>query len=266
MKNFEEIRNTFSRRYQDLLEEHKPLKNFLLEVFIFGTAYVVGGFFRDALLNKKSRDIDIILDVDHDRILSILKTSHLDYEVNRHNGIKIKLNSFNADIWSLQNNWAFKNKLVKLNEADKLNSIAKGCFYNYDSLVINLHNYNYSIRYFTDFYNSNVLDIMQKTASYKNLNPTPEANILRAIYINQKFNSEFSENTLYYLGEGIKRLEYYYSNPIEKLIQVRNDYPKYKILNDVLIKQKVEYIHSMFLMREKQYYFSSIIDYSDSPF
>lgn len=262
MNQFVGIKANFSRRYQSLLEEHRPLKNFLLEVFFGGTAYVVGGFLRDTLLDKKSRDIDIIVESDHDKLISILKNSQLHFDVNRHNGIKIRLNDFNADIWSLQNNWAFKKNLVKLNESDKLNSIAKGCFYNYDSLVINLHNYNYNIRYFSEFCNNNSLDILQKTAAYKNLNPTPEANILRAIYIRQKYNIEYSGNTINYLEEAIRRLEYYYSNPLERLIKVRNDYAKYCILSDDLLAQEVELIHSLFIKLKKQYYISSFTDYS----
>ena len=47
---------------------------------------------------------------------------------------------------------------LKLNENDKLNSIAKGCFYNFDSLVINLHTFSLNIQNYTNYKKYNKLE------------------------------------------------------------------------------------------------------------
>lgn len=117
--------------------------------------------------------------------------SQVIYDVNRYGGIKIKLNSLEIDIWTIENNWAFKNNLVKLNDNDKLNSIAKGCFYNFDALVINLYTYDFNLRYFNDCIEKKELNILQEHPIYKNLNPSVEANIIRAIHLSKNYNLDF---------------------------------------------------------------------------
>ena len=231
-----DIKKSFQIKFRSLLDEEPILKEFLLNVFVYGTAYVVGGYFRDFLNNKESRDIDIIIDLDSVKLLDILSNMDCYYTINRHGGIKLKLQKIDVDLWSLEKNWAFKNKLVKLNENDKLNSIAKGCFFNYDSLVINLHNYTYNIRYYNDFLNARILDILQKSSCYKNLNPTVEANIIRAFYIKETFNINFSENITEYIVKKMESLSDKYKDGLKRIISIKAMYPKYQELsNDFLI-------------------------------
>lgn len=206
--------------------------HFFYEIFIHGSAYVVGGYFRDFLLDKTSRDIDVITDIDNNLLLNIVKDSGCLYSINRHGGIKIKLSETEIDIWTINNNWSFKNNLVKLNENDTLNSIAKGCFYNFDSLVINLHTYNYNLRYFNECLNKRELNIFQKKSLYKNLNPSIEANILRAIYLNKYFNLSFSQNTLDYLNMRVKYLSDKFENPIIQILKIKEDYIKYNLITE----------------------------------
>src|SRR5690606_15488077 len=136
------------------------------DLFVYGSAYVVGGYFRDFLSDITSRDIDIITDLSGEELMSIIKKSKVSHTVNRHGGIKISLQNTELDIWTLNNNWAFKNKLVKLNDEDTLNSIAKGCFFNFDALVINLHTFNFNTRYYNECINSKKLNILQNNSLY----------------------------------------------------------------------------------------------------
>lgn len=214
--------------------------HFFYSVFTFGTAYVVGGFFRDFINDKPSRDIDIIVDIENERLIEILREFKLEYSINRHGGIKIKLPSLIADVWSIENNWAFKNKLVKLNEDDKLNSIAKGCFYNFDSLVINLNSFNYSLRYYKDFVQSKLLNILQERTVYKHLNPSIEANILRAFYIKYLFGISYTINTAHYLNSKIGHLWDRYGDPIDRLLVIKESYPKYSLLNRDIIEGSIK--------------------------
>ncbi|MDR1005302.1 MAG: hypothetical protein LBL74_00360 [Bacteroidales bacterium] len=235
------IKKDFEIHFRNLLE-HEPILMDLIwrEIFVLGTAYVVGGFLRDFLIKKESRDIDIIVDIKDTNVhlLDIVKRLNCDFTTNRHGGIKIKLKSITVDIWSLENNWAFKNKIVKLNENDKLNSIAKGCFFNYDALVINLHNFSYNIRYYNEFINTKELNILQKVALYKNQNPTTDANIIRAIYIKNKFNAQFTDNTLKYLISKIDGFQ----NGFKRILDVKSKYPKYNELSDNLLIDELKKI------------------------
>lgn len=206
------------------------------EIHCYGNAYVVGGFFRDFLTNKQSRDIDVIVDIPNDILIDIIKNNNLEYSTNRHGGIKIIKDLYNIDIWTIENNWAFKNKLVKLNEDDKLKSIANGCFYNYDSLVINLSKFSYNIQNFSNFFESNRLDILQTTPKYKNLNPSIEANILRAIYLQKLYGSVVSNNTYYYLYNKVGYLKDKKIDVINHLLKTKAEYKKYEFIskNDLI--------------------------------
>lgn len=235
-----DIKKAFQIKFRHLLDEEPVLKELIFNVFVYGTAYVVGGYFRDLLNSKTSRDIDIIIDLDNVSLLDIVTSLKSNYAVNRHGGIKLQLQNTDVDLWSLEKNWAFKNKLVKLNENDKLESIAKGCFFNYDSLVVNLHNFSYNTRYYNDFFNTRTLDILQKSSMYKNLNPTIEANIIRAYYVKQKFNIAFSENLADYIVKKVSFLSDKYINGIDRIIEIKNSYPKYKDLQDSTLRSNIK--------------------------
>lgn len=229
-----QIKSLFRTKFDLFLQENISFKMLLLDIFVEGSVFIVGGYFRDFLVGKQSRDLDIIVDSPNSILLNKIIDSGIPFDINRHLGIKLDLGHIKVDMWSLENNWAFKTKLVKLNPDDKLLSIAKGCFYNFDALVINLPTYNYNIRYFKEFSVKGELDILQDKSLYKNLNPTLEANILRAFYIQKRTGASFSENTKEYLLRKIGQLNDNYSSGIERLIEVKRNYPKYdQTLKDV---------------------------------
>lgn len=225
-----EIKSKFKKKINEVLEIETSLKYLLFEIFVYGSAYIVGGFLRDLINDKKSRDIDIIVDLNHIQLVEIINEAKINYEINRHNGIKLIFNSIEVDMWSIDNNWAFKNKLVKLNENNKLKSIAKGCFYNYDALVINLHTHNFNIQYYKDFVTYSNLEILQKSSSYKILNPTIEANILRAFYLKKLFKIQYSDNTKKYLISKIGSIKDNNKDVVEVLINTKHKYPKYDLI------------------------------------
>lgn len=225
-ESFDIKKEFYNHFYSQMTNER--IMPFFYEIFVYGTAYIVGGYFRDFINKKQSRDIDIIVDVKNELLIEIIENYKFNYKINRHGGIKLIHNNLEIDIWNLENNWAFKNNLVKLNEDDRLNSIAKGCFYNYDALVINLHNFSYSLRFYTEFLESKKLNILQERSIYKNLNPTTEANILRAFFLKDIFNISFTNNTFDYLIKKIGFLEdKYEAGFFDRLLEVKSNYPKY---------------------------------------
>lgn len=232
------IKKSFELHFRRKMEDEKIMPLFF-EIFVLGTAYVVGGFFRDFLNGKNSRDIDIVVDITNSQLNDLVTKSNIDFSTNRQGGIKIRLKTLDLDIWSIENNWAFRNKLVKLNDDDKLHSIAKGCFYNFDALVINLHNYSYNLRYYKEFLKSQNLDILQLNSVYKNLNPSVEANILRAFYLRLKLNCSYTDNTAYYIKKKIGHIQDNYESVVSRLNEVKMKYPKYNELSEEIIENFV---------------------------
>ena len=225
------IHEDLQTKFRTLLYEESNLKSVLFQILIEGTAYLIGGYVRDALENRVSRDLDIVVDIPNERLREIVDGENCEKHFNRIGGAKLILNSINVDIWSFDNNWAFKNKLVKLNEKEKLNSLAKGCFYNYDALVVNVSNFSYHIRYYENFVEKKELDILQKRVVYKNLNPTLEANILRALFLKKEFGISYTEHLKDYIYRKMLSLNDIFGDVTERLMAVKETYPKYGIVN-----------------------------------
>ncbi len=240
--DYNSIRKKFIIKFSTLLNRNLKVKDFFYEIFAYGTAYVVGGFLRDIILDKETRDLDIIIGLPTTRVKELLTNTNLNYKINRMNGIKILLDNYEIDTWCIENNWAFNNKLVVKNDDNILESIANGCFYNYDSLVINIHSKKMNIKNFLNFLKYNQLDIIQKNDKYKSLNPTIEANILKAFYIRKVYNVNFDENCNNYIISRIGFLNDKFGNALIRLNDMKRKYEKYdKVLTENDIISSIEY-------------------------
>lgn len=243
--SYSQKKKEFAAHFESELFNNPELRFLMYEIFVFGSAYIVGGYLRDFLMSKPSRDIDIIVDIDGDKLLEILRVSNISYIINRHGGIKVSIKDINVDIWSIENNWAFKNELVKLNDKDKLHCIVKGCFYNFDALAVNIHTLKMNTRYFLEFMKEKKLDILQKSSIYKNLNPTIEANILRAFYLRKVYKVEFSSDTKRYLVNKIGDIKDQQLSPLNQLKNTMDKYVKYnKHLNLEDIEQNIRELYN----------------------
>jgi hypothetical protein len=245
------FKKLFAQKFHGVLAENPKFKMFVYEALIYGTAYIVGGYLRDILSESESRDVDIILTIPTQRIVEILNEVELDYELNRLNGIKIRLDILHADVWSIEANWAFKNGLVKRNDDYILERIANGSFYNYDSLVLNIHSRNFYFANYNNFVDTKTLDILQKADSYKLLNPTVEANILRAIYLRKAYNVEFSENCNNYLLSRIGSVRDSFGSPVDRLLEFKRRYEKYdSFINRIDILKTIDYCFSQTIQKK----------------
>ena len=240
------FKKLFATRFREVLKEYPEFYEFIMNLLVYGTAYVVGGFVRDSINHKKSRDLDMIVSISHNQLEELLKKSGLKYSINRMLGVKIELNNFEVDIWSIDNNWAFRDSVVKRNEDYILDNISDGCFYNYDGLVINIHTNNFRANHYNDFVKNKRLDIIQKSKDYKSKNPTVEANILRAIYLNALYGVDITPNCMSYLVKMISNVSENH-NLKDRLNLYLNKYEKYKkvlSIEDVMDTIKlIKYIH-----------------------
>lgn len=227
-----------------------PLLSQIMErLELSGDIYIVGGYIRNVCLGGKVRDIDLMVDMDSAKLHNIVKDSGSLYTYNRHGGMKLYTDSVVADIWTMNENWAFKTNSVSLRDDAKLNSIAQGCFYNFDSLVVRLRDYRYNFKYFEEFLNTRKLDIL-KDANYQARNPMLEANILRAFYIKKEYGITFSDRVNKYIFDEIVNLDMYGFNVWERIAIYKEKYPKYKSLDFDSIKKEVQEIMCEVISRE----------------
>ncbi|RIU93442.1 hypothetical protein [Oceanobacillus picturae] len=187
----------------------------------YGDLILVGGAVRDFAYQRKPRDLDIIVDSDFESFDNALK--NFTYKKNRFDGYKVLINDLELDIWSIQNNWAFREKILKPN----VKNIPQGAFYNFDSISINL---NTGDVYADDFIKSireRKLDITLNE-DYISLNPSPEVNIVRAFVIKKYWGLNFSNKVSYYINEWLSKVE----KPYELLKNAEVKHYGFKKLNN----------------------------------
>ena len=57
--DFSELKNKFKLHFELELNSNPKFKFLMYDIFVYGSAYIVGGYLRDFLKSKRSRDIDI---------------------------------------------------------------------------------------------------------------------------------------------------------------------------------------------------------------
>lgn len=239
----------FKKHCLSLFKKNPILAHIVYEVFIQGGyAYLVGGYVRGLLNNTHSRDVDIIIDIPSLKLEEIVSAYCTNFSRNRHGGIKMLLNGLSVDMWCLDENWAFKEKLIDYNENNVLESIAAGCFFNYDALVVNMLSGNYNIHHYLDCVQKKTLSILRKSSMYANLNPTVEANILRAFYLKRTQKIQFSSDVSNYIVSKMPTISLDIKEAFSLLIEKLQAYPKYNILTADYMKD--EYL-SILISQEK---------------
>lgn len=233
------VRNLLQNKFHELLEEETSLQNVINDLLDEGAAYIIGGFVRDTLNGKECRDVDIVADIPQEKLLNILNDNRCVFDVNRFGGMKLFFNHTEVDLWNINDNWAFRTKLVKLNENDKLDSLAKGCFYNYDALVLYIPQFHYNIRYYCNFLETGVLHTMQKQSIYKSRNPMAEANLIRAIYIKKNHQCAYSDELCDYFLKLLFELKLEYGDVVKRLMMVKETYSKYNSITEKDIKETI---------------------------
>ncbi len=241
---------TFFKKNTLLLLRNNPkLANVIYEVFAQGgRAYVIGGYVRSLLDNSHIRDVDIIVDFPSSKLEEIVAAYCTDFSKNRHGGIKMSLNGLTVDVWCLNDNWAFRENVVNYNEDKVLECIATGCFYNYDALVVNMLSGNFNIRYYLDCMHKKELSILKSNPNYANLNPTTEANILRAFYLKRVQNFKFSASLSNYIVSKMPTISLDIKEALQQLIDKLQMYPKYNLLTAEYLKK--EYMNLLFSQKE----------------
>jgi hypothetical protein len=250
-----EFKKRFKLKFEVFRLTNHAFNDFLMEILANGTAYVVGGFIRDIANGAVSRDLDMIVDINQKLLEKILKGSELKYSFNRMSGVKISMPGGEVDLWTIDNNWAFKTDVVNRNENYIIERIADGCFFNYDSLVINVNKGNFIyVRNYNECVMGKTLDILRKNDLYKKRNPTVEANILKAFFLAKKYELSFSENCTTYLARSIINLKLQHGSALDRLETFLVKYPKYSsvIANDDLFSMSDSVINHSRIIEDRK--------------
>lgn len=224
----------FESYLKKIEEDNHDLKNLLDKISKKGDIYIIGGALRDCYFNNlidyKIRDLDLVFSKEIDKIEEILE--EYSYYKNRFGGYKLKLRDLYIDIWSYYDSWAFKNKLVRSNKCS-LSNLSRGTFLNIDSLV---YNYNTSKMYscfFEEIFENRKIDFVNKKEEYIKKNPNSSINIIRMLYMKEKYSLTFSDKVKEYI---IK-----YSNKnYKKLYNAQFQHYHQEILEENKIKRTIE--------------------------
>jgi Poly A polymerase head domain len=157
-----------------------------------GDVILIGGAIRDIALKREiPRDIDLIVDCAEDELRSNLRS--YEYKLNSFGGYKLQIDNITFDIWSIENNWAFKNKIVPIAKEN----ITKGAFYNIDAVCINLSDNSFFSEHFDAAVINRELDIIQEQQNI--INQVHVLNVARAFRLKQKWNLSFSRKVIDYI-------------------------------------------------------------------
>ncbi|ASA19533.1 hypothetical protein [Paenibacillus donghaensis] len=164
-----------------------------------GDVIIVGGALRDfAFKDSPPRDIDLIIDNQNKNELeneleNVFKK--FDFRRNRFGGYKVVVNNLDFDIWSIYDNWAFKEGIHN----SSFSNISKGTFYNFDAIAFNMTTHELDADIFIQSLSEKLLDITLED-NFISMNPTPEINVLRAFKIRECWGLEFSEKVQNYIS------------------------------------------------------------------
>lgn len=190
--------------------------------------YVIGGFIRNVLNEDPIRDIDLMVSVNNiDEITHLFPTKS---SRNRLGGYKLFFSKIQVDLWTITENWATKNKLIH-SRYDLTKEIAKGVFFNFDSLVYALNANRLHCYYYNKCVETGMLDIILYNKKYIMSNPTRVANVLRAFYLNEKYGLKYSIKLAIYINNIIS---YYKSRHINLYKLFREYLVKYSKYSDYL--------------------------------
>lgn len=185
--------------YIDEIRQQETVDKFFNKLESYGNIVIIGGSIRDIAINqKKPRDIDIIVDTDAIYIDDVFEG--MKYSRNRFGGYKAVYNQQEFDVWSINNNWAFKRNILDA----LVENIPKGCFYNLDATYFNLSTGVGDADYFNDALFKKQLDIVLDE-EHVYANPFPEINIIRALVLRKQYDVSFSKKVLSYIRTWIDK-------------------------------------------------------------
>ncbi|MFK3912497.1 hypothetical protein [Enterobacter cancerogenus] len=108
----------------DTSEERKQARALIDALAERTHAWIFGGMIRDIGLYGRggfTSDIDLVIDLSRDDLIQTLKSLNIErMRVNKLGGVRFHFMSLDFDIWSINDTWAFKNRIVEFKDTSSL--------------------------------------------------------------------------------------------------------------------------------------------------
>ncbi|WP_281217264.1 hypothetical protein [Lysinibacillus capsici] len=177
---------------REIIRNNYSFKELYLNLLKRYDSCLIGGAIRDFCFDSTPKDLDFVINIPDKNLFTYI--SKFDYKINKFGGYKVILDEIIVDIWSIDNHWAFKNKILP----KSVENLEHTTFYNFDSLVFNLKSDILYSNCFLDGYKKNELDItLDKTHFHQN--PQITSNVYKALKLADQLDLEFSSNTIEYI-------------------------------------------------------------------
>ena len=232
--------------FTKLSYESKEIKNLLESLKKYGELILLGGAIRDILIKDDNpRDIDLIIDtnknLDANREIDKILDKYTACQKNRFGGYKLNIDGIELDIWTMDNHWAFKNKLL----TRKIDNLKYSTFLNFDSIWYNLYNKErnnkYEYTFFNDCIKNNQINIISNKKELVELNPTKDINIVRILNIKNEWNLDIGDSVKKYVNSWVGAN----NNWVDELYYAQIKHYKIEKLKKELIKELVREVLEM---------------------
>jgi hypothetical protein len=209
----EEILRFRVREYMKRQSWGIELKNAILRFEREGfSVFMVGGFLRDLMLHGMSavpRDIDLVFNGASAEKVEYLFWNYKERK-NRFGGMRLKLNKYPFDVWSLADTWAFRNKKV---ERVAISTFPQTTFLNVDAIAFKWGGNSEDQIFSNGFFES----IVSRTIEI-NLeeNPFPETCVVRSLMMASMLHFSIGPRLAAYISRYSRRASLHELQRIQK--------------------------------------------------
>ncbi len=144
------------------LQNHIPAKDIIEKLCKSGNIYLVGGAcreYKDHSDFEYLRDVDIVIDITDKKAFEKI-THEYPLRKNRFGGYKFFCEGLTVDVWSIDDTWAFKEKMITCPRDEYIDRFKDTVFFNIDAIVYDWNNDSWIADKYTDVVSLKTLDIV----------------------------------------------------------------------------------------------------------
>lgn len=171
------------------LKKYPPAQILFEKLVEIGDVYIIGGLLREYKDNNQInslRDADFSINIKHkEKWEKVIKD--IPNQKNRFGGYKFNCSGFIVDVWDVKETWAFRNKIIDVDETEFFKYLSKSVFLNVDALIYDLSNNRWNDAIYLQAMEKNEIDIVLEK------NPFIELNLLRSMILKRKYKMDYSK-------------------------------------------------------------------------